>query len=147
LPNYHRCSNSTQSICIDDELTCDKYDHCPNGSDEEPCESQNETNLSYDKFTVTIVSALLIVFIIFSIVLLCYCKSNKRFSKLLDAIFGKSFKMKHCWGFKLFELKYKGGQSTSDARVYLVDDMDQKQNEDLLRSIYFRLFCSFFSLN
>jgi hypothetical protein len=92
LPNYHRCSNSSQSICIDEELTCDKYEHCPNGSDEDPCESQNETSLSYDKFTLTVVSILLIAFIIFSIVLLCYCKSNRRFSKLLDIIFGNILK-------------------------------------------------------
>ena len=33
---YFRCGTNT-SICIDDDLTCDKYPHCPDEEDEGVC--------------------------------------------------------------------------------------------------------------
>lgn len=35
--SHIRCGPSNTSICIDEGLTCDKFPHCPDESDEEHC--------------------------------------------------------------------------------------------------------------
>lgn len=74
LEDYHRCG-SNKSICIDQDLLCDKFPHCMNESDESEACGNSDPSLSYDKLTVAIVLGVFIGFILMSmflIFLLCF---------------------------------------------------------------------------
>jgi hypothetical protein len=43
---YHRCSTNT-SMCIDEDLLCDKFTQCPNDSDEDQCGPASKSILYY----------------------------------------------------------------------------------------------------
>ncbi|CAF0941019.1 unnamed protein product [Brachionus calyciflorus] len=90
-PNYFRCE-SNKSICIDENLTCDKFPHCPTDRDENICDGISyETAMSYDKETVIIVFVFIVGTILMTLILiliLCFCKSKQKLTETFMAIFG-----------------------------------------------------------
>lgn len=79
-------------MCIDEELVCDKYSHCPydNDEDQKLCAHYGETEMTYDKLTISIVFGLFLATImsfIFIFAIICLFR-NTNLSSAFYSIFG-----------------------------------------------------------